>query len=84
MQVPGSRTPVAKFAYLACLPSGAVVTAHVSSRREVRSGSGSRDQMELNSMLLFLLNSHHETVLIIYNYCPFITCVIELSNETLS
>ena len=38
MQVPGSRPPVTKLAYLACLPDGGVVTAHVASGGEVRIG----------------------------------------------
>ena len=38
MQVPGGRSPVAKFAYLACLPDGEVVTAHVTTEGEVRAG----------------------------------------------
>ena len=38
MQVPGARSPVAKFAYLACLPDGGIVTAHVTTEGEVRAG----------------------------------------------
>ena len=61
MQVPGSRPPVTKLAYLACLPDGGVVTAHVASGGEVRIG-------ELTLPLSFYVKVFNNSGMTVTNY----------------